>query len=80
MTQDAITNALAALSGSTAALVAALCVAAALWLGAEHTSALDFHVPVRQLVFGRSLHAAAMYSRYVRTLIIAALDTKLGTV
>jgi hypothetical protein len=80
-TQDAITNVLAALSGSTAALVAVLCVATALWFGAEHAiSSLDCHVPVRQLVLGRTLHAVAMYGRYVRTLIIARMATLPGRV
>lgn len=65
-TQDAVTNALAALSGSPAALAAAFFVAAALWLGAEYAlDALDIHLPVRQLMLGRTLNALAMYARYV---------------
>lgn len=65
-TQDAITNALAALSGSPGALAAAFFVAAALWLGAEHAlDALDVHLPVRQLMLGRTLNSLAMYGRYL---------------
>lgn len=69
-TQDAITNALAALSGSTAALAAALAAAFVLWLGAEYAlNAFDVHVPVRQLMLGRSLNALAMYARYLHTVV-----------
>lgn len=69
-TQDAVTNALAALFGSTAAIVAALAAVFVLWLGAEYlTSAFDVHLPVRQLMLGRSLSAVAMYGRYLHAVV-----------
>ncbi len=80
-TQGTVTNPLAALSGSTAALVAVICAATVLCLGAEHAmSALDCHVPVRQLVLGRTLHAVAMYGRYLRTLMIARMFSRVGRI
>lgn len=54
-TQETVTNAVAAASVSGVAIVAAIALAALFWLGIEWASdVLDLHLPVRQLVQGRS--------------------------
>lgn len=68
--QESITNALA--SGSTAALVTVLVLAVLVWLGADWAmNTLDVHLPVRQLMLGRSGQALAMHGRVAYTLLIA---------
>ena len=64
--QETVSNATAGFFGSTAGILAGLLAVAVLWLGAEHAlNVMDVHLPLRQLMFGRTWHALGLYARFI---------------
>ena len=64
--QETVPNAIAGFFGSTAGILAGLLAVAVLWLGAEHAlNVMDVHLPLRQLMFGRTWQALGLYARFI---------------
>lgn len=63
--QESASSATTSLIGHTGGLLAALVVAAAIWIGIEYVSSLlDVELPFRQFVLGRNWNALTMYRRF----------------
>lgn len=64
--QETVTNTIPGLLGSATGLFAGIIAVAALWFGIDCLlSALDFDLPLRQVMFGRNLNALKLYGRYL---------------
>jgi hypothetical protein len=77
--QETITNAIANLFGSKAAVFIAIAAVGALALGAEQIlSVFDVGVPWRQLMVGRTLHTVTLSCRFFYAIADSYLNIRRG--